>query len=180
MEENITTVGELLTYLAGSWYYYMAMGVVIYLLSRLLRLKGQRWELGNERKAGHTALLVLAALILLVLQLTGSIQHSGDSTTPVPNYAPVDVLAALSPAFFIMIPMFVALRVRREPLQSVGITREGWSGAIAVGIALSVIITVVDSPIDLRVISWKNFHVWTLLYWAVVGFSEEIVYRGFV
>jgi membrane protease YdiL (CAAX protease family) len=78
-----------------------------------------------------------------------------------------------------LVPVLVALRSSRSGLDSVGLTRVNLGRSVAVGIALAAAWLLVSGSLD-ELMSPRPEHASVLGAAAAVGFSEEIVWRGYV
>ena len=78
-----------------------------------------------------------------------------------------------------LVPLLVALRLTRSGLDSAGLTRTNLGRSVAVGGALAVGWLLASGTLD-ELLSPRVEHAFVLVAALAVGFSEEIVSRGYV
>ena len=82
-------------------------------------------------------------------------------------------------------PAVLAMRLRREPWASAGVSDHNLGRSLAVGVVLSVV-TVAgaflggDRRFSRVIAGLAASHFWALLKYALVGFGEEFVFRGYL
>jgi membrane protease YdiL (CAAX protease family) len=114
------------------------------------------------------AAALLAAAALSALGLTGSTWHEGRG-------ALVQILIAAAS----LAPMLVALRATRDGPRSVGLTRANLGRSVAIGTALAAAWLLGSGTLgELR--RPRLEHAFVLIAALSVGFSEEIVSRGYM
>lgn len=76
-------------------------------------------------------------------------------------------------------PVALALSLRKEPVNTLGLTRLNLAKSIIIGIICSIIYTGVIIIISHSPISFGLNKLWTLMELAIVGLTEEIIFRGY-
>lgn len=166
---------------------FLLIAGIVYLLTRALNLHPKAHSFENPERAGLSALLaiwigwLLTAALFIFLRWGGSSQHA---PLDEPTYGPDDVLNQILIAVLAFSPALVAMRLRREPLESAGIGSTNLLKALLVGLVLALLTlaSLFFSGIDVQA-AWDGLstsHFWALIVYLVVGFSEEFAFRGYL
>jgi len=161
--------------------------VVVYLLSRALKIRPKSIAIEGLRRETVAVLLVIVALLVARFALDTSGKFAVLPTSPLygppggPPPAAVDVLwYALVSAIYTVI-VILAIKRTGQSLGSIGITGvDKWRNLI-LGLVLSAIY------LGAYLGAWRRAFpgfsvslVYTFIFSAIVGFSQEIVWRGYV
>lgn len=171
---------------AGLLLFYLILGVVVYFLSRIMKVEYKGFELLHPKQS---ALYTLGALIISSCMITGlmlaiSVQNASGSDLTT-TYTLNKVVNIVILWLIMLSPVFIMKRIRKETWRSCGVSKHNlrqslWIGAIlAVLIIAIVLLFGLNNLVDVgQKLTISAF--WALLYFAVVGFSEEFMYRGFL
>lgn len=159
--------------------------ILIYVLSKALRLRPTPITITKSRKEAVLASIVTIVLFVIVFAwrtLTHMFQLLDESPRAV--IGTFDILwgAFLYGMGFIVI--FIAMKSSGQKLGSVGIARKDLGKMLALGLVLSVIYLTISGL--LAPFSGGGFAgfspelAYGFVFYAIVGFSEEIFWRGYI
>jgi len=160
--------------------YFALVGTLVYGLCRLLKLNPVYPKINRPRLSAICALIaVLASMLVVTLLMMSSGNHRHAAThNAVHRYN-------LIPQMFLVIlyclPMALMLRLNRETLRSTGLTTSNFWKAIVVGLflAATTLVTARGGPFaGLRGLDSQRLQ--ALLYFGIVGFGEEFLFRGYL
>ncbi len=176
LAEQLRSIGEQSFFL-----FLTALGV--YLLTRILKLRNEGWIFPNARSAALPALALVAAWTVLLILVVVTFSRPTSAPPAVPSEPRYDLGRTLNQAVVYLIfvgPALVIMWRRREPLASSGVSRHNLLGAFVVGIAIAgvSILTSGDAPLLARGLTANQL--WAFPYFAVVGFGEEFLFRGYL
>lgn len=163
-------------------------GAIVGVLTRAWGFRYQGASFTNPRQASLWAIAAVLGGWLLVSALflvATSSQSPSQGPPGTRAYGLNDVVNQAILALIGFGPAVLAMRRRREPWASAGVSRQNISRAVLVGLLLSIFVgasfffgghrRLSDTAIGLTV-----SHFWALLYYAIVGFGEEFAYRGYL
>lgn len=156
---------------------------IVYLLSKGLKFRPKPIQITEPKKEATLALVVTAALFVLVFAWRTSINTF--QLQP-PNFTGSVTLFLLY-AFLYgigLVVVAVAMRSTRQKFGSIGISKkDGWKNLL-LGFTFSAIFLAVAGVLALSsgggFAGLSNFLVYDLILSVVVGFGEEILWRGYV
>ncbi len=165
---------------------FFAIGIVaIGLLSRALRLRYLQWQFSNQHRAAIAGILVVFVSILIISLLAimlgsaSAIGNDPENKSP-EKYTFGNVLGQAVVLLIAIMPILIAMRTRKEPLASAGITRQNLPGATVLGLVLVVAqLLYLAATTGFRAGSTLG-HFWAFLQYSVVGFAEEFMFRGYL
>ncbi len=99
------------------------------------------------------------------------------------GYGVEDVASQLFIAIIASAPILLAMRWRRDSAASVGLLRGNLGRSLLMGTALSLVAVGWRIAVDLRgqpLPGLESLHLWAFLQFAIVGFSEEFAFRGYL
>lgn len=160
-----------------------------YAALRLARVAPPRGPaLPDPQKAGRWALvpLLLTYLLIAALMLLAASSRTGSRPDAPPLsvdqlYTPGRVMNILFSYLLFALPTLAVMRIRRESLASAGVRRENLLSALLVALLLGGMLvggTALSSRPALVPLSGGHF--WAMLYFLVVGFGEEFIFRGYL
>jgi membrane protease YdiL (CAAX protease family) len=160
------------------------IAAIVYGLSKLLRVKPIVPSIPNPRRSSVVAigvlLVMLMAAVFFVLVLscvTGKSFRPRDVAT---QFEPSHLLIALVVIPIYLLPALIVTIRRRESFESIGITaRNLWQSTI-IGFIISAMIVCLDSNKLQKLPLIGMCHIIALGFYAVVGFGEEFLFRGFL
>lgn len=159
----------------------VVVGAVVWGLSKLLRCKAPEPGLKEPGRSARQAIIAvcLSMSILLLLMLPGLLAGKAHTATHQPrtfSLAPQLMLLALY-----VIPAGVFMRRNKESLQSVGISRTNlWQAAVIGGaLAAQTFCPQPGEPAP-HLVPFTAMHAKALLFYSLVGFGEEFLFRGYL
>ena len=169
----------------------LVVGVVlVFVLSRVLRLRPAPISITNTRKEGVLALLVVVALLVVraVFDTVGSqVVLPSFPLYQLPPYSPfgaIDVVWYTLVSVAYLVPMVAAMRMSGQSLGSIGVTGKDKGRMLVLGLILSAIFvgyTGLSALVLGQVFAGFSASLgYGFVLFAVVGFSQEIVWRGYV
>ena len=166
----------------------VVIGVVVYALTRVLRFRHRAWSFTHPRDAAFWGLAAIfigwvcvSALFFAFVEPTSTPAKGSDAR----EYGLSDVVSQTLIILALLSPAAVAMRWRREPWASAGVSTHNLVGSLVVGMLLAVL-TIAgtffggDSSLPEVVAGLTGRHFWALIYYAVVGFGEEVAFRGYL
>jgi len=167
---------------------FLLVGAAVSILTRLLHIQTQPWPFARPPTAALGGLAAVSvgwlAVTLLFLALTPPDGTLKQTTNP-RSYELSDVVGQAVTVLLLLGPALLAMRSQREPWASVGVSRCNLGGSLTVGafVALLAIVSIFfDSQRDPGQVIARlgSKHLWALLQYAVVGFGEELAFRGYL
>lgn len=164
----------------------LAIGIVVYLLSRALKLQYQGWAFPRPKQAAIFGLASVSVSMLLssMLLLIGS-RGGQSSTSPRAHY---NLNAVVNYALLYLLqagPVLIVMHKRKEPWASAGISRHNLTGSLVVGLLvvgslLAARAFFAPGGVTTFITRLNADHFWASLCFAVVGFAEEFLFRGYL
>jgi len=180
MEHDIKTLNDLLNISYYEIGFYMLGFIGIYYLGRLLRVKTKPPKFKNPKKTGLTGLLAFSvSLVLLYLILIGLKSDSATDTSQLMFSLP-NIFSQLMLFIIVALPIIIALNLTNEPLSSTGLTTINLTASLAIGLFLSALAVFAALELNPPGPGIKPVIVQAVIYWGVVGFAEEFIYRGYL
>ena len=162
---------------------FPVIGAGVYGLSKLLRCRFISYSFDDAKQSSLRALLAVAisvaAMFVLILR-----QHMLHGPTPgsMPKLKTIsDLLPQLLLLVFYSVPVAYCMFRGRERLSSVGISKHNLWQACVIGVALAAL-ACCNRPADLpaKLSNLSVGHWITLIYFSMVGFGEEFLFRGYL
>ena len=163
---------------------YLIVGVVlVYSFSRALKLRPKPITIAKPRKETAAALIVSVALFILVFAwrtLTKTFQLQPPENT-------VSITFGLWDAFLYgmgFVVIIVAMKITRQNIGSIGINRKDTGKMLFLGFAISAILLAIYGLLTISLgggfVGFSYFLAYDLILSIIVGFSEEIFWRGYI
>ena len=162
---------------------------IVYLLSRALKLRPKPITVADPRKEPLRVFLVIIAVFVAVSAVVVFNRVVVRPTFQLDKRPPftVDYINVLFTAFgyaIVLLPMIMTMKRTGQNLGSIGINGKERGRMLAVGFILSAIfITVAGFLAPSLGGGFKGFSpslAYGLIVYAIVGFGEEIVWRGYI
>ncbi len=157
-------------------------GIAVYVITRLLKLRSSGWAFPDARRAAIPALVLVAAWILLLIAVVVWFTGRAPVSSSVPSRPHYDLGRLLNQAIVYLIfvgPALLFMRFQREPWASAGVSRRNLPGALLVGGVLAAVSIATSGGIQ-ALLALDADQLWALPTFAVVGFGEEFLFRGYL
>jgi len=158
---------------------------IIYVLSKALKLRPSPTTIAKPKREAALASIVIVALFLLVFgwrTLTHSFQLFDERSPFV--IGPFDILWVAFLDGMGLVVVFVAMKSTGQKLGSVGISREGIGRMLALGLVMSGIYLALTGLLAPSLgggfVGFSPELGYGFILFAVVGFGEEILWRGYI
>lgn len=184
MAQSLTISGILLQSLAAQSLLFIVLGGITFLLSRALKLNYIGWQFDNTRVAATAGLVSVTFgwLLISTLWLTLTLRAPGSSpptpTTTDSSQGQVLVQALL--ALLLIGPALYALWEQGEPFASAGVSCRNLAAALLIGLFLALVFVFASNGLAASWKDWTSDQSWTLAKYAIVGFAEEFLFRGYL
>jgi membrane protease YdiL (CAAX protease family) len=153
-----------------------------YLFSRALKLRPQRLDFINGTREAWLAVVVFVAVFGTAFGIYGFYDRVWVRATLTAD--PLYVIRGAIAAAVILVPVAIALLATKQSLKSVGISRNSLGKGLALGLLVSLVLVLAIGVLSPHLGGgFVGFSVpmgYQLLAFAVAGFSEEIVFRGYI
>jgi membrane protease YdiL (CAAX protease family) len=169
---------------------FIGIGIT-YGITRMLHFDHHARTFGDPRKAALWALTIV--LIGYVLQVAPAFISFPEPREYIPKasreYTMNKISNYIAFAFLSVGPVLVAICLRRESLASTGVSTHNLGNAVAVGMLLAFFIIAAqlllihfgDNRSLMEIVCGLTVrHFWALIYYVVVSFAEEFVFRGYL
>ncbi len=164
-------------------FFLLVVGSGVYLLTRILTLARPGWTFGDARRSALPALGLVAAWMVVMVLAIAALSRPGTqpaAATAAPVY---DLSRVINQAIVYLIfvgPAVVLMRWRREPWASAGISRCNLGSALLVGCGVAAAGILPSGGLQILARGLTDSQLWALPYYAVVGFWEEFLFRGYL
>jgi membrane protease YdiL (CAAX protease family) len=162
----------------------LAVGVpIVYLLSKVLKIHPKPITIAEPRKEVALASIVIVALFVLVFvwrTLTYMFRlEPPEFTSDITSVLWRSVLAGVG---FLIVAL--AMRSTRQKLGSIGISKNDIGRMVALGLILSIMFLTLSGLLTTSlgggITSFSSSWTYGLIETAIIGFSEEILWRGYI
>jgi membrane protease YdiL (CAAX protease family) len=163
-------------------FYYIVLTIVVLVVTKIFKFSKSEIFLINTRKSALWAVGVITLIFALIGIISFLIYKAGAERTN--NSQVFTFNSALQMLFLVLIvysPIFISIRKNKEPIKSIGISKLNLFSSLLLGVLLIIIIgsTVKFYKPDLS-LTMSSSRLWGLVYFTIVGFGEEIVFRGYL
>lgn len=169
---------------------FLVVGViVVYPLSKALRLRPKLLTIERPRKEVMAAILIFVAVFVETFALIAFYHTVFNPAFQLDKRPPftVDIINVLWGALFYtpwILPLVVAMKRTKQSHRSIGISAENKERLLALGLVFSaILLTVLGFLAPSFGGGFKGFSLslaYGLVVHAIVGFSEETVFRGYI
>lgn len=162
------------------------LGIVIYFLTKHLTFTDVQKDNQNSKSSALWAIgAVSLTYLLIALLFSGGGSGQGSNSLSYQRFNFNSVQSVLLSYLFILSPSLVIIKIRKENLRTVGISKLNVRNAILVGLITSVVALICLIPFADKEFSYYISKVninlfWGFIYYAVVGFGEEFLFRGYL
>ena len=168
----------------------LVVGVpIVYFLSRALRLRSTLITIRNPKKEAALAVLIIVAVfagvsVWRVLTDTVFTPNFG-KYQPIVNVRGIDVVWMMFLYVIVLPPLIVAMKKTGQGFGSIGIDGKDIGRMLALGFILGAIMFAVRGGLGVSVsgggfTSFSSSLIYGFIFFTIVGFGEEIVWRGYV
>lgn len=181
--ESFATIKQL----GISFLSFIVLCAIVHFLTKILKVKYTGFKLSNPRKGAFYAIITVAIISCMVtmLMLLLKSQNTSEVSSNIQKYNFNNVVSITFLWLIILLPIFIIKKVRNESWESTGISKHNLKASILIGTILAIITianVIIFGPKSLRDIS-HNLNLsslWALIYYAIVGFCEEFMFRGYL
>lgn len=155
---------------------------LVYLLSKALKIFPKPIAIVEPRKEAALAIIVAVALFVLFFAFwtVANIFNLGEPVTVDLTY--VALIAIVNVVGFMIV--FVALKSTQQELGTMGINKNDLGKMVALGLVLGVIFLTVSGLLSSYMgggfAGFSFSLIYALIFSTIVGFSEELFYRGYI
>ncbi len=156
---------------------------LVYVISRVLKLRAESIQIGEKRKQVIASLVLFLVVFVIAFAILAVYAYVW-----VRQNLEEDLVYVFRDAIWIaaiLIPVFAIMKLKGQSLRSVGISRSGLGKNLAFGLIVSAIFTGVLAFLapslgggDFTGISLPT--VYSLISLVLIGFGEEIIFRGYI
>jgi len=166
---------------------FCGLGVVVYILARILKVQYNGYEFTNSKKVAIYAMMAvtISTCIITGLMVLANSQNTSQVASHIQKYNLGIVINIMILWLIMLSPILIVKKIRKETWGSTGISKHNLKQSILIGTILaiitvaSVLLSSSKSLIDIA----QNLTLsalWALVYFAVVGFGEEFMFRGYL
>lgn len=162
-------------------------GALVYYLAKILQIKYHGFETSNPKKS---ALYAIAAVTMSTCMITGlmilsNLNNASQVASSVQTYNLGIVINSALSWLILLSPVLIMKKIRKETWATTGVSNHNLKESILIGAILGIITLVsviIYSSTSISVIRGNlNLNAfWALLNFAVAGFAEEFMYRGYL
>ncbi len=139
----------------------------------------------QPKQSGITALfaIVISNIMMLLLIIAIAYDKSPEQLQEMSSndsFSFEGVISQVLLSGIIMLPIIIALRLRNESWATIGISKQNLYGAISLGLGLCLIEIITNPDIKYPETGFQPNHFWGFWHFAVVGFAEEFMTRGYL
>lgn len=169
--------------------YFLILGFIVYILTIKLRFKYNGWNLNNPRKHALYALAAICTSIFLItiILFFSNFAHKSTTTKVQMNiiYTFSSVLSIAFSYLIFMSPILLTKKFFKQSWASTGVSKHNLKKSISIGIIVGVIYLIIFLLyMNINIIKvmthLNSSHFWGLLYFSIVGFCEEFMFRGYL
>lgn len=167
---------------------FIIVALLVYFLSKIFKVTLKGWSFENPGQSALWAIIaILISLIVIAALLLPAVLSSHQSTAGQQAvgraYTFGTVLNQCELCFIMMLPVLIIKRIRKESWESMGVSRHNLTKAFSIGLILAAAGTLANlassRSISIVLGSLTVGHFWAFLWFAAVGFTEELMFRGF-
>lgn len=161
--------------------------LIVNFLSAVLKIRYKGVKFSNSKKSALYAIIavtITSAMITVVMILVKS-QNVSESVSNTQQFSLNSVINIAISWLVILLPILIEKRIRKESWESTGISTHNLKASISIGATLGIItilsVILFDSKGLTHVVQKLTLSsLWALVYYTVVGFCEEFMFRGYL
>ncbi|MFZ5981638.1 MAG: CPBP family intramembrane glutamic endopeptidase [Candidatus Zixiibacteriota bacterium] len=180
MGQEIKSLDDLLNISPYEIGFYVLGFIGVYYLGKLLKIKTKPYKFKNPKRTGLVGLLAFAASLMLLYLILIGLRPDVISDNTRMMFELANIFSQIILFIIVALPIVIALNLTSEPLSSTGLTTVNLTASLVIGLFLSAL--VVFATLELRPPGpgIKEVIVSAVIYWGIVGFTEEFIYRGYL
>ncbi|ERI91976.1 CAAX amino terminal protease family protein [Clostridiales bacterium oral taxon 876 str. F0540] len=166
---------------------FFVLGVIIYFLTKVIKIKNYRVKFSNPRKSALYSILAvtLSSCIIIALMALIKSQSTSETVSKIQSYSLNSIVNIAISWLILLSPILIMKKINKETWESTGILKYNLKEAISIGFilaAIAIVSAVLFGSISLENIGQKITlnTIYALVYYAIVGFCEEFMYRGYL
>lgn len=161
--------------------------IVVHFLAKIFITTYNDFKFSNPKKSAFYAIIAVTISSCMVtgLMFLLKLQSTLKSTSNTQEYTLNSVLSIAILWIIILLPILIIKKIRKESWESTGISKHNLKASILIGFILAII-----TIAEVILFSSKSLGeleqnltlnvLWGLLYFIVVGFCEEFMFRGYL
>lgn len=161
--------------------------LIVNFLSKVLKIRYKGFKFSNPQKSALYAMVavtITSAMITVVMILVKS-QNASESVSNTQQFSLNGVINIAIVWLVMLSPILIEKRIKKESWESTGISMYNLKASIFIGVILGIItilsVILFSSKSLTHIVHELNLSsLWALLYYAVVGFCEEFMFRGYL
>lgn len=160
---------------------YLIYGVLVYILTRFMNIRDIGKKTGDECDRALWALGAVTAGFLILGVILFLFHEPGAGSTDKRAYTINDIFQLILLTVLVYSPVIVTIQRKGETPKSIGITKVNLWPALFVG-TLVIALFVLEDITEVWGLSNLGYEhrILGVVYYAIIGFSEEIVFRGYL
>jgi membrane protease YdiL (CAAX protease family) len=154
---------------------------IVYLVSKAFKLHPKPIVISDTKKEAKMAFLVIAIVSVATSVL---VVFYRAIFNPLPKFDPLDVLLTIFFYALWFLPMVIVMKRTGQNRASIGINRENIGRTLVLGLTLSAVLFVAEGflapSLGRGFTGFSTSLGYAFIIYAIVGFSEETVWRGYI
>jgi membrane protease YdiL (CAAX protease family) len=179
---------NILKELGGSVLSFCMLGAIVYILALLLKVKYKGFKFSNPRKSAVYAIIavIISSSIVVIVALSLSKSHNtSEMASEIQKFNHNSVINIIISWSIMLLPILMIKKSRKETWASTGISKHNLRASIIIGGILGIVtiaaVVLFDSKTLGEIIQKLTLStLWAFVYYAVVGFCEEFMFRGYL
>jgi membrane protease YdiL (CAAX protease family) len=160
---------------------------IVHFLAKILKIKYNGFKFSTPKKSAFYAIITMTISSCMVTGLMFLLksQNTSEVSSNIQKYNLSIVINFAISWLILLSPILIVKKIRNESWESTGISKHNLKASILIGTVLaiitiaSVILFSSKSLSDIRHNLTLN-SLWALVYFAIVGFCEEFMFRGYL
>jgi len=160
---------------------------IVHLLSKMLKIRYNGFKFSNPKKSALHAIIAItiSSFMVIGLMVLLTSQNTSEISSDIQKYN-LSIVTNFAISWLILLsPVLIVKKMRNESWESTGISKHNLKASILIGIILAIITVayaILFSSKSINDISHSLTlsSLWALVYYAIVGFCEEFMFRGYL
>ncbi|MBL4937433.1 CPBP family intramembrane metalloprotease [Clostridium sp. YIM B02515] len=166
---------------------FFVLGVIIYFLTKNIKIKNYEVKFSNPRKNALCSILAvtLSSCIIITLMALIKAQNTSETVSRIESYSLNSIVNIAISWLILLSPILIMKKINKETWESTGILKYNLKESVSIGLilaAIAMLSAVLFGSINLEGIGQKLTlnAIYAFIYYSVVGFCEEFMYRGYL